>query len=287
MPQALLSLLGLPLTAPATPMVDASGRTADPAADARATPASSAALATNILNLADPAAATSPATTAAPPLQPWQPASVQSSASPEPDARSLLMPEGDSKLAMPDLLSAGQAHAAPADLPGATLERIETLLHRSSAIVESRAPAVTSLPVQATPDQPEWAEEIGQQVIWSARQNLQSAELRLHPRELGNVSVSLQIEQDQARVSFSAAHPAASAALEQALPRLRELFAEQGMTLSQAQVSDASAQQQGDRRAPAQPTRSDTGSATDPGREPAAEATRTQRTGVGLLDDYA
>jgi flagellar hook-length control protein FliK len=74
-----------------------------------------------------------------------------------------------------------------------------------------------------------------------AGQGISSASLRLTPEQLGPVEVKISVHQNAASVWFSASQPETRAALEQALPRLKELFSAQGLNLAQAGVSDHSA----------------------------------------------
>ncbi len=92
------------------------------------------------------------------------------------------------------------------------------------------------LPVQAPVQQPGWDRAMGERMVWMARNNVQEAQLQLNPRHLGPIEVRLSLNQDQAQVSFVAASPQAREALESSLPRLREMFAEQGLNLGQADV---------------------------------------------------
>lgn len=67
-------------------------------------------------------------------------------------------------------------------------------------------------------------------------QGLQQATLRMQPEHLGPVQVHIRMDDGNAQVWFSAHHGDTRAALEDAIPRLRELFNEQGLTLLQANV---------------------------------------------------
>ncbi len=82
-----------------------------------------------------------------------------------------------------------------------------------------------------------WAEDIGNRIVWMAGKELGRAELILTPPHLGRVEISLALHGDQASASFVAATPAAREALEQALPKLRELMLDAGIDLSQTNVS--------------------------------------------------
>ncbi len=73
---------------------------------------------------------------------------------------------------------------------------------------------------------------------------VQTARLRLHPEQLGALTVEIQIEDGTAQVWFGTTTSQAQSAIEGSLPRLRELFAEQGIALTRTQV-DAFAGQMG------------------------------------------
>ena len=83
-------------------------------------------------------------------------------------------------------------------------------------------------------------EEVGGKVTWMASQKLQSASLQVTPEHMGPVEVRISMQDGTTSVAFSANHADTRAALEQALPRLREMFATQGLTLSDASVSQQS-----------------------------------------------
>jgi flagellar hook-length control protein FliK len=83
-------------------------------------------------------------------------------------------------------------------------------------------------------------------VVWMAKEGVQQAELRLTPANMGPVEVRLHVQNDQASVTFLAQHAATRDALEQALPRLRDSFAESGLELANAEVGEQQHQQQDD-----------------------------------------
>lgn len=85
-----------------------------------------------------------------------------------------------------------------------------------------------------------WGEAVGQKVLWLARQNISFAQMRLDPPDLGPMQVRIQIQNDQAQVSFISQQPVVREALEQGLVRLREMFEEQGIDLVDVNVSDQS-----------------------------------------------
>lgn len=93
------------------------------------------------------------------------------------------------------------------------------------------------LPVYTPAGHKAWAEDVGNRLIWMANRSESRAELMLTPPSLGKLGVSIQVSGDQTTAQFVAATPAAREALEQAMPRLRELLQQAGINLGQTDVS--------------------------------------------------
>lgn len=68
----------------------------------------------------------------------------------------------------------------------------------------------------------------------------QSAELRLHPQDLGEVQISLKVDDNQAQIQMVSPHQHVRAALEAALPVLRTQLTESGIQLGQSNISGES-----------------------------------------------
>lgn len=83
----------------------------------------------------------------------------------------------------------------------------------------------------------QWATETAERIVWHAGQAVHKIELQLNPPHLGRLEVSLQLNQDHLTAHFVAATQAARDALDQALPRLRELLQQSGIQLGQSSVS--------------------------------------------------
>ncbi len=81
-----------------------------------------------------------------------------------------------------------------------------------------------------------WNTDVGDHMVWMANQGHSRAELVLTPPQLGRIEISLSMSGDQASAVFTAASPAVREALENAMPRLREILADAGVMLGQAQV---------------------------------------------------
>lgn len=87
---------------------------------------------------------------------------------------------------------------------------------------------------------PEWADELGQRLIWIHGKSIQAAEIRINPPELGPVAVRIQIHDDQTSIQFASPHAAVREAIEAALPRLKELFDARQLPLTQVEVAQQS-----------------------------------------------
>lgn len=86
-----------------------------------------------------------------------------------------------------------------------------------------------------------WGEDLGQKIVWmvaQGAQTAQTAELHLNPPHLGPLDVVLNVSGDQATALFASPHASVRIAVEQALPKLREMLADNGITLGNATVSD-------------------------------------------------
>jgi flagellar hook-length control protein FliK len=111
-----------------------------------------------------------------------------------------------------------------------------------SAATASSAPstqlAFAELPaLQPQADQEAWTQGLGERLLLMAEKGQQNATLRLQPEQLGPLQIHIRVDEDGAsQVLFSAHHAQTREAIEQAMPRLRELFAEQGLNLAQADV---------------------------------------------------
>jgi flagellar hook-length control protein FliK len=140
---------------------------------------------------------------------------------------------------------AAQPEAAP---PRATLVQAAALNEPASAAAPlAPAPAPTFAVAQAVAAAvPEriaarvgssaWDQQLGQKIVWMVGSAEHSATLTLNPPDLGPLQVVLSVSNDQASVAFSANQLEVRQALENALPRLREMMGENGIALGNATV---------------------------------------------------
>ena len=86
----------------------------------------------------------------------------------------------------------------------------------------------------------EWSKAFGQQVVHMGSAGNQVTELQLNPPELGPLKVTLSMIDQQVQAVFVSAHSSVRAAVEAALPQLRTLLAESGISLGNTSVGSES-----------------------------------------------
>lgn len=137
----------------------------------------------------------------------------------------------------------------------------------------------TQRAVHAPVGSSQWADELGSRLTLMTEQGKQAASLRLSPEHLGPLEIRIAITEERASVWFGAAHADTRAAIEHALPRLREMFEAQGMSLA-----DAGVYEQAPREQPELTRRSSLESGDS--KETEQKATQV-RVNLGLVDAYA
>lgn len=111
-------------------------------------------------------------------------------------------------------------------------------------------PATTQIAVPVAPQisaqlgSQEWQQSVSQHIALFTRQGQQTAELRLHPEDLGQIQISMKLDDNQAQLQMVSAHSHVRAALEATLPNLRIALAESGIQLGQSSISSESFAQQ-------------------------------------------
>lgn len=93
---------------------------------------------------------------------------------------------------------------------------------------------------------PRFAEEVGARLQWIAEQQGGEATLRISPDGLGPVEIRLKLDGDRVELGFTATQQDTRQALQDALPKLREMLAQQGLQLGQADVGQKHAQSSND-----------------------------------------
>jgi flagellar hook-length control protein FliK len=139
------------------------------------------------------------------------------------------------------------------DVPPPNLSAIQAEAGLLGAAIE-RGLAPTAIASASSPDhflptlEPRlgsagWDSALGQKVVWMASQQQQIAELSLNPPDLGPLQIVLSINNDQASAMFVSHNADVRQALEAALPRLKEMMADSGISLGNTTISSDSSQQ--------------------------------------------
>lgn len=144
---------------------------------------------------------------------------------------------------------ATEARALPADaafvIPGKNAQAEST----PSPTAPGAAPSPVAAPNSAAPagaavasvhaqlGTPDWQQNISQHITLFTRQGQQTAELRLHPESLGQVNITLKVEDNLAQIQMASPHSHVRAALEAALPVLRSQLENSGIQLGQSNIS--------------------------------------------------
>lgn len=189
--------------------------------------------------------------------------------------------------APPALAGAGAEGMGGADAKGdgGALSATFALPLPPSALPTREAAPMLAAPVP-TPDvrSDDFSERFGAQLQWMASEKIGHARIRVSPQQLGPVEVLLRLDGERISADFISSHPETRQALEQGLPRLRDMLGEHGFQLAHAGVGDQSASSSGG------------GGGTPTGMELADDATGAQVTqdeaapvavSRGLLDAYA
>ncbi|MFJ4144140.1 flagellar hook-length control protein FliK [Pseudomonas sp. NPDC089734] len=120
---------------------------------------------------------------------------------------------------------------------------LASLTLNSAGVAGTDKVAGNGLTLSAAIGSSDWQSDLGQQVIDMIKRGEKQMDLRLHPADLGPLSISLNLNDGNTQAQFQSAHASVRAAVEQALPQLRDALASQGITLGQASVSDESSRQ--------------------------------------------
>jgi flagellar hook-length control protein FliK len=198
-------------------------------------------------------------------------------------------PEQDVNEFSAQLVEAIQTSKEQPRTPGSTAAAVQQVV--ANHVLQSQHAVPQPVPIAPAVGAPGWSEAIGNRVVWMANRMENRAELVLTPPQMGRVEVSLSISGDQASATFISANPAVREALEAALPRLREVLADAGIQLGQAQVGAENARQWAQQEKNGDNSGFDRGISADLQANQAAPGTVQAQAGLkvgrGLVDVFA
>lgn len=145
------------------------------------------------------------------------------------------------------------------DVSKAKVSSVSTSAPQSSALVSTVAtpltdPSLTATGLKTAPNtlqmtsvvgDPNWDGEFAGRINMLVKGGVQEAKIQLSPPDLGRLEIKISMDGDAAKVMFSVDNVAARDAIEQAMPRLRELLGQGGLQLAHGEVADHSQSQQG------------------------------------------
>lgn len=180
----------------------------------------------------------------------------------------------------PSMAGPSHIHGAQSTDPGVVdLQQLKT------ERVQHQEAANNDKPVNI--QQPDGQQQLAEKVRWMVNARNSMAEIRLDPPELGSMQVRVNVSGDSASVSFVVQSPQAKDMLMNAEPRLRDMLAEQGISLGESFVSQ---QQQQGSNSDGEGSQSGEGSshlAGEMGEETSIIEQPLTRQAQGGIDDYA
>ncbi len=105
-------------------------------------------------------------------------------------------------------------------------------------------PTLQTLTIPIGIDKPEWSQQFSDHIVWLGQQEVKSAVIKIHPEDLGPLEINIKVINDSASVSITIHSHHVREIIDQSLPKLQAMMAEQGLNLSEVQIdSDASPRQ--------------------------------------------
>jgi flagellar hook-length control protein FliK len=133
---------------------------------------------------------------------------------------------------------------------------------------------------------PRWQHELGQRLVALAGQGVREVRLQLHPEHLGPLEVRITLHDSQVGLWFGAQHAETRDALEHSLPRLREMFTQGGLTMTDASVAQHH-QERGSQTAAPRETTSSAPAQTSPAQSMESVRSTAGGQSARLVDEYA
>ncbi|AMP92673.1 flagellar hook-length control protein FliK [Legionella pneumophila] len=96
------------------------------------------------------------------------------------------------------------------------------------------APKNFTIPIHVNHSQ--WSNQLSEHIVWLGHQEVKSALIKIHPEELGPLEINVNVVKDNASVNISTHSVYVKEIVDQALPRLREMMAQQGINLSEVHI---------------------------------------------------
>ncbi|WP_454783769.1 flagellar hook-length control protein FliK [Legionella sp. WA2024007413] len=109
------------------------------------------------------------------------------------------------------------------------------------ATVEINTPTRTldisqTLTIPMEINNPEWSDQFSQHIIWLGQQEVKGAIIKINPEHLGPLEISLKIINDTASINITTHNSHVRDIIDQSLPKLQVMMADQGLNLSEVHI---------------------------------------------------
>jgi flagellar hook-length control protein FliK len=172
-----------------------------------------------------------------------------------------------------------EAQLAPDSIPSSSSPFQLQQPHATGQLANQQVQQAITRPVHTPVGSSAWADEIGTRVVMMTESGNHTASLKLSPEHLGPLEINITVRDEKASVWFGAAHADTRAAIETALPRLREMFEAQGLSLADAGVFREPPREQ--------PVVKNSTTSAEQGDTADEVASVSARARLGLIDAYA
>lgn len=143
--------------------------------------------------------------------------------------------------------------------------------------------ATQSLEIPVDIAHPEWADKFSDHIVWLGHQEIKSAFIKINPEELGPIEINIKLDKEAATLNIASHSAHVCEIVDQSLPRLKDMMAEQGISLTDVHIdTNRDAQQFFDRN---QPEQDQKGELTDD--ENAFKTPIVRKKAEGLIDYFA
>ena len=146
----------------------------------------------------------------------------------------------DERAAKP-LASIGDIAAQEAE----NIDSIESIMNPASSNTAQIQKSITALNTETIAIyRKDFSDAVKDKVMVMINQKIQQVDIQLDPPEMGNIHVRVNLQNEQAAVQFVVQNQQAKEALEQNMGKLRDMLAENGVDVGEANIEQRQAQDQ-------------------------------------------
>lgn len=87
---------------------------------------------------------------------------------------------------------------------------------------------------------PKWVDYFSEHIVWLGEQDIKSAQIKIHPEDLGPLEINIKVIKDDVSVSINSYSNQVRDIVDQGIPRLRDMMSQQGINLSEVNINAGS-----------------------------------------------